>query len=93
MLLMGSEIIYASHLPMFHSPHDYQIILILKFNIEGNRKYLEDREKHPDELVYTIEPEVFVLPEMVNHTKKFKASIYRATKFQIPNSRFLIPNS
>lgn len=26
MTLMGTELIYASHLPMFHTPHDYQII-------------------------------------------------------------------
>src|SRR5882672_7990101 len=77
MLLMGSETIYASHLPMFHSPHDYQIILKLKLDAEGNQKYLEDRKAHPDELVYSIEPEVFVLPEMVKYTKKFKAKVYR----------------
>jgi hypothetical protein len=77
MLIMGSDRIYASHLPMFHSPHDYQIILELKFSGEGMEKYLKDRKDHPDELVYTIEPETFVLPEMVKHAKKFKASIYR----------------
>ena len=77
MLLMGRRTIYASHLPMFHSPHDYQIILKLEFDDKGNQKYLEDRKIHTEELVYTIEPEVFVLPEMVNHTKKFKCKIYR----------------
>ena len=77
MLLVGRGAIYASHLPMFHSPHDYQIILKLKFDDKGNQKYLEDRKAHPEELVYTIEPEVFVLPEMVNRTKKFKGKVYR----------------
>jgi hypothetical protein len=77
MLLIGSETIYASHLPMFHSPHDYQIILALKFDTEKNQKYIEDRKTHPDEFVYTIKPEAFVLPEMVNRTKKFKGNIYR----------------
>jgi hypothetical protein len=77
MLLMGNETIYASHLPMFHTPHDYQIILKLKFDAEGNQKYLEDKKSHLDELIYTIEPEVFVLPEMVNKTKKFKGKVYR----------------
>lgn len=32
MLLMGMEIVYAEHLPMFHQPHDYQIILELEFS-------------------------------------------------------------
>lgn len=77
MLLMGSKTIYASHLPMFHSPHDYQIILKLTFDGEGNQKYLKDRSIHPEEPVYTIEPEEFVLPVMVTHTKKFKCKIYR----------------
>jgi hypothetical protein len=62
---------------MFHSPHDYQIILKLEFASDGNQKYLDDRKTHPQELVYTIEPEVFVLPELVNHTKKFKSNVYR----------------
>ncbi len=77
MLLMGSETIYASHLPMFHSPHDYQVILKLKFDLDGDQKYTEDRKAHAEELVYTIEPEEFVLPEMVNRTKKFKSKVYR----------------
>ena len=77
MLLVGSQTIYASHLPMFHTPHDYQIILKLKFDTKGNQKYVEDRKIHPEELVYTIEPEEFVLPEMVNYTKKFKGKVYR----------------
>ena len=33
MLLFGNETVYASHLPMFHSPHDYQ--LILELDLEG----------------------------------------------------------
>jgi hypothetical protein len=77
MLLKGRGTIYASHLPMFHSPHDYQIILKLKFDDAANQRYLQDRKVHTEEPVYTIEPEVFVLPEMVNRTKKFKAKVYR----------------
>ena len=32
MLIFGKEKIYASHLPLFHPPHDYQIILELELN-------------------------------------------------------------
>ncbi|TCC93104.1 hypothetical protein [Pedobacter hiemivivus] len=77
MLLMGQETVYGEHLPMFHTPHDYQIILELEFPKTDLEKYRKDRIAHPQELVYTIEPETFVLPEMVNHTKVFKASVYR----------------
>lgn len=77
MMLMGNEKVYASHLPMFHSPHDYQIILLLEFSQESQAKYMADKKENPNETVYTLEPETFVLPEMVNITKKFKANIYR----------------
>lgn len=77
MMLMGNEIVYASHLPMFHSPHDYQIILRLKLAQEDQRLYQADKKIHPDETVYTLEPERFILPAMIVNPKKFKASIYR----------------
>lgn len=88
MMLMGSEIIYASHLPMFHSPHDYQIISVLELSKDDQAKYILDKKKHPDELIYTIEPETFVLPEMINHTKTFKANIYRG-HFERGGEKFL----
>lgn len=77
MTLMGTETIYASHLPMFHSPHDYQIILELKFSKESKDKYLQEKKNNPQEVLYTLEPEVFVLPTMVHKTRKFKANLYR----------------
>ena len=77
MLLMGMETIYAEHLPMFHQPHDYQIILELEFSKADLEQYRTSRLAFPEEFVYTIEPEVFVLPEMVNKTKVFKANVYR----------------
>jgi len=88
MMLMGSEIIYASHLPMFHSPHDYQIISVLELSKNDQAKYILDKKNHPGELIYTIEPETFVLPEMINHTKTFKASIYRG-HFERGGEKFL----
>ena len=78
MLLMGTSKIYASHLPMFHTPHDYQIILEIKLPKKLKEIYQQDRVKNSKETVYTLVPERFVLPEKV-HTKNatFKASIYR----------------
>jgi hypothetical protein len=77
MILMGNEIVYASHLPMFHSPHDYQIIFRLKFEQEDQRLYQSDKKIHPEVAVKTLEPERFILPPMTANPKKFKASIYR----------------
>ncbi|QNK64447.1 hypothetical protein H7F33_08205 [Pedobacter sp. PAMC26386] len=88
MMLMGTEVIYASHLPMFHSPHDYQIISILELTKEAQERYIQDRKSHPDELIYTIEPETLVLPEMMNHSKVFKANIYRG-HFERGGTKFL----
>lgn len=88
MMFMGNDIIYASHLPMFHSPHDYQIILILDLSEKDKLQYINDRKAHPKESVYTLEPENFVLPEMVNHTKHFKASIYRG-HFERGGTKFI----
>lgn len=77
MMLMGTEKIYASHLPMFHSPHDYQIILLLEISKENQAQYAADKNANPTETVYTLEPESFVLPEMVNNPTKFRANVYR----------------
>jgi hypothetical protein len=77
MLLFGKEKIYASHLPMFHTPHDYQIILELEFDKNAKKLFVADQEKNPEYATYTIEPEKFVLPNMVHNPKPFKANIYR----------------
>ncbi|AUP78024.1 hypothetical protein [Flavivirga eckloniae] len=77
MLLFGSEMIYASHLPMFHTPHDYQVILKLTLSNKDKASYLADKKEHPNNPTYTIEPERFVLPDMVSDPKPFKINLYR----------------
>jgi hypothetical protein len=77
MLLFGREKIYASHLPMFHSPHDYQIILELELSKSDKKKYVSDKNKNSNYTTYTIEPEKFVLPDMINNPKPFKVNLYR----------------
>jgi hypothetical protein len=77
MLIFGKEKIYASHLPMFHSPHDYQIILELELDKETRKFFVTDQEKNPEYNTYTIEPEKFVLPDMIHNPKPFKANLYR----------------
>ena len=77
MLLFGKEKIYASHLPMFHSPHNYQIILELELDKTTTQKYIADQKLHPECTTYTIEPEKFVLPEMIENPKLFSVDLYR----------------
>ena len=77
MLIFGKEAIYASHLPMFHSPHNYQIILELELDPNTKKLFITDQDKNPEYTTYTIEPEKFILPDMIQNPKTFKASLYR----------------
>ncbi len=71
-----SPSVYASHLPMFHTPHDYQIILEVEIADEARAAYQKSLRTNPKETVYTLVPEVFVLPEMLDNPRPFKAEIY-----------------
>jgi hypothetical protein len=77
MLIFGKEAIYASHLPMFRTPHNYQIILELELTPADKKKFVADQNQNPNFATYTIEPEKFVLPDMVNMPKPFKVKVYR----------------
>ncbi|WP_316632471.1 hypothetical protein [uncultured Flavobacterium sp.] len=77
MLIFGKEKIYASHLPMFHSPHDYQIILELELDNNTKKLFMADQENNPEYNTYTIEPEKFILPDMIQNPKPFKVNLYR----------------
>jgi hypothetical protein len=73
----GGDALYASHLPLFHAPHDYQILLELRLNASSQAAYKQSLQKFPRETVYTIEPEKFVLPQMIAAPRPFKATLYR----------------
>ena len=75
MIIFGKEKIYISHLPMFHTPHDYQVIAEVELDTASQAVYHSLRKAHPDELM-TLVPEVFVLPEMVKTPKVFKGQLY-----------------
>lgn len=78
MLVFGSKgKVYVSHLPMFHTPHDYQLIAELELPEKAKAIYLGSIAANPAEPVYTLVPETFVLPEMVAHPKPFGASLVR----------------
>jgi hypothetical protein len=78
MLMVGGNTIYLSHLPMFHTPHEYQAIVEADLGETGDTIYREDRKSHPMENIYTLQPqERFVLPAMIQNPTTFPAKIYR----------------
>ena len=77
MLVVGEKSVYLSHLPMFHRPHDYQVILEVDIGNAAKTIYLGDKKAHPQETVYTLVPESFILPQMVQNPKPFRAKLFR----------------
>src|SRR6267154_647036 len=77
MVIFGHHKLYGSHLPLFHAPHDYQIILELELSKEDAQRFMADQRQHPEITTYTIEPEKFMLEEMVASSGSFKANLYR----------------
>ena len=76
MLLFGQSKIYLSHLPMFHAPHDYQVIVEAELSATGKAAYLKSLSSSPEK-VYTLVPEAFVLPEMIKNPRTFQAQIFK----------------
>lgn len=77
MLLVGEKTLFASHLPMFHRPHDYQGIARISVGENVLAIYQADRAGHPNETVYTIVPEKFSLPDKLKAGATFKAALFR----------------
>jgi hypothetical protein len=76
MLVIGEETVYLSHLPMFQEegeppmPHRYQAILEVTF--AQQEAYVKDRREHRTTNIYTLNPEIFVLPELVSSDPQHK---------------------
>jgi len=89
MLVVGTEAMFFSHLPMFMPPHDYQVILEGTLSQKGSdpqRTYRDDRARHPDAAVYTFNPVEFVLPEIAPPAakrKQFQGALFRG-HFEAP---------
>ena len=67
MLVVGQDTVFFYHLPMFMSPHDYQVILEGTLSQPGSdpqRIYREDRKGHPETPVYTFAPVPYILPDL-----------------------------
>jgi hypothetical protein len=77
MVLFGEKATYLSHLPMFHSPHDYQVLL--KVNLKEPSKVVEIYKalKADGSQVFTIAPEPFDLTTIISgKVNQFSAQLY-----------------
>jgi hypothetical protein len=83
MVVVGTKTMFFSHLPMFMSPHDYQVILegtLSQSGTDPQRIYREDRARHPAGTVYTFNPVAFVLPDLAPPApkrKQFRGDLFR----------------
>jgi hypothetical protein len=79
-VVFGDKITYASHLPMFHSPHDYQLIMQIKL-ANGPRSPqtlgLYQAEKEKGQVLFTLETPIMDLTEIIDGKKgPFMATLY-----------------
>jgi hypothetical protein len=85
MFAFGRETVFLSHLPMFMSPHDAQLILEVALEDDTGGSLLEvwsrERESHPDERVYTMMPQRFALSALYTPDpparRSFRARFFR----------------
>ncbi|MEP6494243.1 MAG: hypothetical protein ABJF01_16290 [bacterium] len=86
MMVVGEKTIFLSHLPMFMTPHNFQLILEATFSAGGKDLqaiYAKDRQSHPNVTMYTLSPiDQFKLATLFTpHDKpartSFKATIFR----------------
>lgn len=76
MAVLGHHKVYVSHLPMFHSPNDYQVIAEVEF--DALAKSIYDGSATSDSDLFTLAPdEDFVLPERVQAGKSFPATLFK----------------
>ncbi len=76
MLVFGDREIYFSHLPMFHNPHDYQVIMKIELPARPQAVYFADAKTHPHE-IYTFVPKPMVLPDIIAQKINFAGDLYR----------------
>ncbi|MES3038668.1 MAG: hypothetical protein V4736_12245 [Bdellovibrionota bacterium] len=77
MLLFGGDTTYASHLPMFHQPHDYQVVMEIKFSGPSKIVEIYNNEKKTSKGIFTLDPEKMDLTKVISgEIKSFTADLY-----------------
>ncbi len=77
MVLMGTQAFHLSHLPMFHMPHDYQVLLTVRLPDQARAKLAAARAQARGTLLYTIAPRPFVLADVLEPGFSFHADLVR----------------
>jgi hypothetical protein len=69
MLLFGEQSTFISHLPLYASPHNFQILLRLEMQAEGGidpqAEYIQDRQQS-GEVLYTLIPSDFAISDLAD---------------------------
>ncbi|HEV8582766.1 MAG TPA: hypothetical protein VGX68_27180 [Thermoanaerobaculia bacterium] len=90
MLVVGSEAIYVSHLPMFMPQHRYQGIWEVSFGEKADATYRAERAKAGTGAIFTLAPTtLFRLPELTTTRKTFKADVFKGHFERDGNERIL----
>jgi hypothetical protein len=63
MLLFGDDPLYLSHLPMFHHPHDFQVLVAVRLDDRSSQALLAHRATGGPG-IYTFLPEDFPIAEL-----------------------------
>ncbi len=80
MVLFGKKSTYASHMPMFHAPHDYQLLLKIRLIDTANVKTvgLYQQLNMTGNELFTLLPEKMDLAKIISgNLKQFQASLYQ----------------
>ncbi|MFN7729484.1 MAG: hypothetical protein ACK5P7_10045 [Bdellovibrio sp.] len=82
MVLFGDKINYVSHLPMFHAPHDYQVILQVRLSQKTRCGGLTlqnfEAAKAQGQTEFTLAPEPMDLTKIISGEKtSFQANLYQ----------------
>lgn len=80
LLIVNAQGLLASHLPMYHPPHDVQVVLALTPAGREDKEFIETLSASTPEILYTISPEPFDLnrlnPEAEDELEEFCAALY-----------------
>jgi hypothetical protein len=85
MMVVGEKSVFLSHLPMFMSPHNFQVILEATLTSGGKsvqELYTQDRQSNSQTKMYSLSPEEsFTLPSLFTPNppsrNSFKSTIFR----------------
>ena len=77
MLVVGTDVVYLSHLPMFHAPHDYQLIFEAGLDAKVLDDYRRDNVAHADTYYTLVPTDRWVLPNTIVEGASFRADLYR----------------